>query len=31
VQRTGSHAVAFISDDYLKGYRFVRILYKFIQ
>jgi D-amino peptidase len=31
VERTGSHAVAFVADDYLKGYRFVRVLYKFIQ
>ena len=31
VARTGSHAVAFVADDYLKGYRFVRVLYKFIQ
>ncbi len=31
VERTGSHAVAFVADDYLKGYRFLRVLYKFIQ
>ena len=31
VERTGSHTVAFVADDYLEGYRFVRILYKFIQ
>src|SRR5688572_19007230 len=31
VERTGSHVVAFVADDYLKGYRFVRVLYKFIQ
>ena len=31
VERTGSHTVAFVADDYLKGYRFVRVLYKFIQ
>lgn len=31
VERTGSHTVAFVADDYLDGYRFVRILYKFIQ
>ena len=31
VERTGPHTVSFAADDYLKGYRFVRILYKFIQ
>ena len=31
VERTGSHTIAFEADDYLEGYRFVRILYKFIQ
>ena len=31
VERTDPHTVAFIADDYLKGYRFVRVLYKFIQ
>ena len=31
VERTGSHAVGFVVEDYLEGYRFVRILYKFIQ
>jgi D-amino peptidase len=31
VERTGPHTVAFVADDYLKGYRFVRVLYKFIQ
>ena len=31
VERTGSHTVAFVAEDYLEGYRFVRILYKFIQ
>ena len=31
VDRTGSHTVAFVADDYLEGYRFVRVLYKFIQ
>ena len=31
VERTGTHTVAFVTDDYLKGYRFVRVLYKFIQ
>lgn len=31
VGRTDARTVAFVSDDYLKGYRFVRILYKFIQ
>lgn len=31
VERTGSHTVAFVADDYLEGYRFVRVLYKFIQ
>lgn len=31
VERTGSHTIAFVADDYLVGYRFVRVLYKFIQ
>ena len=31
VERTGSHTIAFVAEDYLEGYRFVRILYKFIQ
>ncbi|HEU4688224.1 MAG TPA: M55 family metallopeptidase [Vicinamibacterales bacterium] len=31
VDRTGSHTIAFVADDYLAGYRFVRVLYKFIQ
>ena len=31
VERTGPHSIAFVADDYLKGYRFVRVLYKFIQ
>jgi D-amino peptidase len=31
VERTGSHAVGFVADEYLEGYRFVRVLYKFIQ
>ena len=31
VERSGPHTVAFVADDYLKGYRFVRVLYKFIQ
>ena len=31
VERTGSHTIAFVADDYLEGYRFVRVLYKFIQ
>jgi D-amino peptidase len=31
VERTGPHTVTFVADDYLEGYRFVRILYKFIQ
>src|SRR5687768_2920450 len=31
VERTGSHTIAFVVDQYLKGYRFVRVLYKFIQ
>ena len=31
VERAGPHTVAFAADDYLEGYRFVRILYKFIQ
>jgi D-amino peptidase len=31
VERTGPHTVAFVADDYLNGYRFVRVLYKFIQ
>ena len=31
VERTGPHTIAFVADDYLKGYRFVRVLYKFIQ
>jgi hypothetical protein len=25
------HQIAFVADDYLEGYRFVRVLYKFIQ
>jgi D-amino peptidase len=31
VERTGSHTIAFVAEDYLEGYRFVRVLYKFIQ
>jgi D-amino peptidase len=31
VERTGPHTIAFVADDYLEGYRFVRVLYKFIQ
>jgi D-aminopeptidase len=31
VERAGPHGVAFAADDYLAGYRFVRVLYKFIQ
>jgi D-amino peptidase len=31
VERTGPHTIAFVADDYLKGYRFVRVLYKYIQ
>jgi D-amino peptidase len=31
VERTGPHTIAFVADDYLAGYRFVRVLYKFIQ
>lgn len=31
VERTGPHTIAFVADEYLTGYRFVRVLYKFIQ
>jgi D-amino peptidase len=31
VERTGANSIAFVADDYLKGYRFFRVLYKFIH
>ncbi len=30
VERTGADSISFQSDDYLRGYRFFRVLYKFI-
>lgn len=30
VERTGADSISFQNDDYLRGYRFFRILYKFI-
>lgn len=31
VERTGAQGIAFQSEDYLRGYRFFRVLYKFVH